>query len=98
MFKEGDVVCGFYTVVLRTEEKVEYALKPLGPVNGRLVISVEQKGNETVFSSQTVMWKGQHDKIMMPLERSVMKWLHELASWWLLDLGTHYMTSLEKQK
>jgi hypothetical protein len=94
-FKDGDVVCGLYRVVLRTEEKVELLMKQ-GDVEGRLVVGIEPKGEDMVFYSETVMWKGKDDKTIMPLERAVPKWLHELASWWLLDLGTEYMVGLRK--
>jgi hypothetical protein len=94
-FKDGDVVCGVYRVVLRTEEKVELLMKQ-GSVEGRLVVGIEPEGEDLVFYSETVMWKGKGDKTVMPLERAVPKWLHELASWWLLDLGTNYLIGLRK--
>jgi hypothetical protein len=94
-FKDGDVVCGVYRVVLRTEEKVELLMKQ-GNVEGRLVVGLESKGEDMVFYSETVMWKGKDDKTVMPLERAAPKWLHELASWWLLDLGTNYLVGLRK--
>ncbi|KAN0111108.1 hypothetical protein V8E51_007495 [Hyaloscypha variabilis] len=94
-FKDGDVVCGVYRVVLRTEEKVELLMKQ-GSVEGRLVVGIEPKGEDMVFYSETVMWKGKDDKTVMPLERAVPKWLHELASWRLLDLGTNYLVDLRK--
>jgi hypothetical protein len=94
-FKDGDVVCGLYQVVLRTEEKVELFMKE-GNVEGRLVVGIKPKGEDMVFYSETVMWKGKDDKTVMPLERAVAKWLHELASWWLLDLGTNYLVGLRK--
>lgn len=94
-FKDGDVVCGLYRVVLKTEEKVEFLLKQ-GTVEGRLAIGIKPGGEEMVFYSETVMWKGKNDKTVMPLERAVAKWLHELAAWWLLDLGTKYLVGLRK--
>jgi len=94
-FKEGDVVCGLYRVVLRTEEKVELLMKQ-GNLEGRLVVGIKPKGEDMVFYSETLMWKGKDDKTVMPLERAVPKWLHELASWWLLDLGTNYLIGLRK--
>jgi hypothetical protein len=67
-----------------------------GGIEGRLVVGIEPKGEDMIFYSETVMWKGKDDKTVMPLERAVPKWLHELASWWLLDLGTNYLVGLRK--
>lgn len=97
-FKEGDVVCGGYTVVVRTAGKVEFAMKPVGPVNGRLVIAVEERGKDSIFSSETIMWKGRDKTFVMPLERGLGRWMHELASWWLLDSGTKYLISLRQER
>jgi hypothetical protein len=94
-FEDGDVVCGLYRVVLRTEEKVELFMRQ-GTVEGRLIIGIKPKGEDMVFYSETVMWKGKDDKTVMPLERAIPKWLHELASWWLLDSGTNYLVGLRK--
>ena len=94
-FEDGDVVCGLYRVVLRTEEKVEFLLKQ-GSVEGRLVVGVKPRGADMEFYSETVMWKGKDDKAAMPLERAVPKWLHELASWSLLESGTNHLVGLRK--
>ena len=93
-FEDGNVVCGLYRVVLRTDKKVELLMQQ-GTVQGRLVIGIEDEGNEMKFYSETLMWKGKDDKTVMPLERAVPKWLHELASWWLLDSGTAYLVALK---
>ena len=84
-------------MLLRTQGRVELELKPLGPVQGRLVIAVEERGGERIFSNETLTWKGRNDTAVMPLERGVGRWLHELASWWLLDSGTKYLIDLRQR-
>jgi len=96
-FVEGDIVCGVYRVAARTESKVEFEMKPMGIVQGgRLVIGIEANGDELVCSSETVMWKRAGEKRLMPLEMGVARWMHELASWWLLDSGTRYLAALKQ--
>lgn len=93
-FNEGDIICGMFKVVLRTENKAELELKPLGSMNGRLVISIEKEGEETIFGSDTIMWKPQNDKTIMPLERALPKFMHEFAAWGSIDSGIKYLSSL----
>jgi hypothetical protein len=98
-FKEGDLVNGIYRVKARSEGKIEFELMPIGVVKGsRLVIGIERKGDDFVCSSETVMWKDAGEKGLMPLERSVTKWMHEIAAWWLLRSGTKYLMSLKKNQ
>ena len=95
-FKEGDVVCGIYKVLVRRAGKIELELKPMGPVKGRLVIAIEKNGEEMTFSNETVTWKGRNETVAMPLERGIGKWTHELASWWLLESGIDYLMGLRQ--
>lgn len=96
-FKEGDLVNGMYRVVVRTKGKVEFEIKTMGIVRGgRMVIGVEEKADEWECSSETAMWKRVGEKKPMPLEKGLLKWSHELASWWLLDSGTKYLMGLKK--
>jgi hypothetical protein len=95
-FKDGDVVCGAYRIVLRTEEKAELLMKQ-GTVEGRLVIGIKPEGKDMVFYSETVMWKRQNDKTVMPLEMAVVRWLHEVTAWWLLESGTRYLVGLREE-
>ncbi|KAG4443284.1 hypothetical protein IFR05_001228 [Cadophora sp. M221] len=98
-FKEGDLVHGIYRVIARSGGEVEFALKPLGVVKGsRLVIAIERKGDEFVCSSETVMWKDAGERGLMPLERGIMKWMHEIAAWGLLRSGTKYLMSLKTER
>ncbi|KAH7386301.1 hypothetical protein BKA64DRAFT_680662 [Cadophora sp. MPI-SDFR-AT-0126] len=99
-FKIGDVVQGMYRVVARSEGKVEFEMTPLLGVmkGGRLVVSIERRGDELVCSSETVVWKVAGEKELMHLEKGFVKWLHEIASWGLLRAGTKYLMSLKKKK
>ncbi|KAK2805329.1 hypothetical protein FQN50_006230 [Emmonsiellopsis sp. PD_5] len=91
-FREGEVICGIYTVVGRRGGVVEFELKPTGVMRGRLVISVERRGEgEVVFGSETVMWKGAGEKGVMPLEVGLLRFMHEMAAWWLLVSGTGWV-------
>ncbi|RLL95235.1 hypothetical protein CFD26_104276 [Aspergillus turcosus] len=93
-FKEGDLVCGAYRVVLRTPGKVEFELKPMGAVRARLAITVTEKDDQMVFMNETLMWKPKGEKGVMPLETGVGKWLHELTAWWMVDSGVKYLKDL----
>lgn len=93
-FVPGDVVCGAYRVAVRTANKVEFAMVPLEgfpPVDGRLVTSIQPNGDQTLFVTETLQWKRREEKVVLPLERKSMKWLHELVSWWLLETGTRWL-------
>lgn len=97
-FKEGDIVNSLYRVVARNGGKVEFELAPMGIVKGgRMVIGVERRGEELICSGRTVMWKEAEEKGSMPLERAGPRWLHEVASWWLLDSGTRFLMGMRKE-
>lgn len=96
-FIPGDLVCGMYRVTLRTEHTVEFEMKPVGVVKGgRMVIGIVQNSDELLCSSETIMWKDAGEKGLMPLEMGVARWMHELASWWLLDSGTRFLKAFKK--
>ncbi|KAJ6098796.1 hypothetical protein N7467_000331 [Penicillium canescens] len=96
-FKEGDLVCGVYRVKVRQENKVEFEMqmKTLDFVNGRLAISCQEKGDMIIFRSETVMWRKADESRRMPLERPVLRWMHETATMWLIDSGVRYLMDLE---
>ncbi|KAJ5629907.1 hypothetical protein N7528_003564 [Penicillium herquei] len=96
-FHEGDLVCGVYRVVARSNNKVEFEIKLKGMefVNGRLALSFKEEGNTVVFCTETVMWRRVDEKQTMPLEKPVLRWMHETAAWWLIDSGVKYLTELE---
>lgn len=95
-FKENDLVCGVYRVVVRRENQVELATSR-GAVTGRLVIGYgldEDKGL-AVFSTETMMWlpKGKGGNI--PLENPLLRFFHEMTAWWLIDSGVRFLLDLE---
>lgn len=97
-FKKGDLVCGVYRVVARKKNKVEFEIKMknLECVDGRLAISFsELEEEEVVFCSETIMWRRADEKRSMPLEKPVLRWMHETAAWWLIDSGVKYLMDLE---
>jgi hypothetical protein len=95
--KEGDLVCGVYRVKVRKENKVEFEMqmKTMDFVNGRLAISCQEKGDTIVFTSGTVMWRKADECRRMPLEKPVLRWMHETATMWLIDSGVRYLMDLE---
>lgn len=95
-FKEGDLVCGVYRVIVRKDHKVEFEMKMKGMefLNGRLATSISQTGDQVVFSTETFMWRQTNDTRKMPLERPLVRWMHETASWWLIDSGVDYLKNL----
>ncbi|KAJ5558228.1 hypothetical protein N7535_008443 [Penicillium sp. DV-2018c] len=96
-FEVGDLVCGVYRVVTRSKDRVEFemGLEKMEFAQGRLGISFREEGGNAVFCSETVMWKRAEEGRKMPLERGVVRWLHEIASWWLIDSGVRYVVDLE---
>ncbi|KAL4894716.1 hypothetical protein BDV59DRAFT_200528 [Aspergillus ambiguus] len=92
-FDKGDLVCGVYRVEERTPDKVVFKLLFKGPVSGRLVIRYTEEGDEVVYHSETAMWTRfeKEDKTSrrasMPLEKPLLRFLHEMAAWWLLESG-----------
>ncbi|KAJ5279699.1 hypothetical protein N7478_005071 [Penicillium angulare] len=96
-FHEGDLVCGLYRVVSRSSNKVEFEIKMKNMefINGRLAIGFEEKGDEVVFCTETMMWRCADEKQAMPLEKPVLHWMHETAAWWLIDSGIRYLTEVE---
>lgn len=96
-FNKGDLVCGVYRVVARTKNKVEFeiTMKNMEFVNGRLAISFRETESEVVFSSETLMWRRSDETQAMPMEKPLLRWMHETASWWLLDSGVKYLMEIE---
>ncbi|CRG84588.1 hypothetical protein PISL3812_01852 [Talaromyces islandicus] len=102
-FCEGDVVCGMYKVLLRRAGKVEFGIDvPDTNIEGRLVVGIcrteEEKEGVQVYS-ETVMWRPvDRPGLVMPLERALPRFMHELAAWWLLDSGVKYLVGLGVNK
>ncbi|EFR04130.1 hypothetical protein MGYG_07137 [Nannizzia gypsea CBS 118893] len=90
-FEPGDVVCAAYTVVFREQNRVEFAME-LNQIRGRLVTTFERNGGQITFKTQTAMWQSSDLKAPMPLETPILKFAHELTSWWMLEAGILYLT------
>ncbi|KNG83563.1 hypothetical protein ANOM_009540 [Aspergillus nomiae NRRL 13137] len=100
-FKEGDLVCGFYRVQERTPNKAVLELLFEGEVSGRLVIRFWEESDDVVFCTETIMWTrkvnpGQIKRVIVPLENPVLRFLHEIAAWWLIDSGVTYLQDLKE--
>lgn len=96
-FKEGDRICGVYRAVVRTENQVELAMAR-GAVTGRLVIGYEYDEDKEMvnFSNETVMWTPKDNEGgKIPLENPFVRFLHEMAAWWLMDSGIRFLMDLE---
>lgn len=96
-FEKGELVCGVYRVVAREKNKVEFEIqmKNLDFVDGRLAMSFSEMEEEVVFCSETMMWRHADEKRSMPLEKPLLRWMHETAAWWLIDSGVKYLMDLE---
>lgn len=96
-FHHGDLFCGFNRVLKRDPLKCEVQLVPaegMGNFSGRLVISLQRKGDGVVLTTQTLQWTGAKDRTVLPLERGVANFMHECASWWLIVSGLRYLEQL----
>ena len=95
-FKEGDRICGVYRAVVRTDNQVELAMAR-GAVTGRLVIGYEYDEDKEMvhFSNETVMWLPKDKGGNIPLENPFLRFLHEMAAWWLMASGVRFLMDLE---
>lgn len=105
-FKEGDLVCGAYAVLLRTPTRCEIELRnPFessdheSKMGGRMVILYENVGeNRTRFTTEVVMWRRADDKrTVLPMERTVPRLMHQVIEAYLLDSGVRYLME-QKEK
>lgn len=96
-FQPGDLVCGAYRVIRRSPNKIEFEIqmKSLEFVSGRMALGFSEEKGQVVFSSETMMWRAADEVRRMPLEKPVIRWVHETASWWLLDSGVKHLMDLE---
>ncbi|KAJ5587580.1 uncharacterized protein N7459_003345 [Penicillium hispanicum] len=96
-FHEGELVCGVYRVIARSKNKVEFEMKikTMEFASGRLAISFQEKDEQVVFSSEMMMWRRSDETQVMPLEKPLVRWMHETAAWWLMDSGVRYVMDLE---
>ncbi|OBT70359.1 hypothetical protein VE03_00309 [Pseudogymnoascus sp. 23342-1-I1] len=102
-FEVGEVVAGVYRVAKREGGReggsVEFEMvmgveKREGAPEGRLVVGGREVEGEWEWWSETVMWIEEGGK--MPLEKRGVRWLHEVAAWWLLGRGVAYLKGLKK--
>ncbi|KAJ5946328.1 hypothetical protein N7454_003167 [Penicillium verhagenii] len=95
-FDKGDLVCGAYRVIMRSGNQVEFDLQMEGMefMNARLAVSFYEKGDEVVFCTETMNWRRADETQTMPLEKRLLRWMHETATWWLIDSGVRYLTEL----
>ena len=75
----------------------------ISPSQGSEVRDEEVSGSQTgeesaVFSTETWMWIPRDSKSVMPLERTVAKWAHEVTSWWLIEKGAAYLQELNAKE
>ncbi|OBT75605.1 hypothetical protein VF21_05824 [Pseudogymnoascus sp. 05NY08] len=102
-FGEGEVVAGVYKVVKREGSekggRVEFEMvmgveKREGAPEGRLVVGGKEVGGEWEWWSETVMWVEEGG--VLPLEKRGVRWLHEVAAWWLLGRGVEFLRGLRR--
>jgi hypothetical protein len=101
-FEMNDVVCGTYRIESRSPNKAEFdlQLKDAGEndyLGGTLVIRIDTDSleDQATFSTELFMWR-LDDEAHLPLESRVARWIHELTSMWLLDVGVRHMTTLRQ--
>lgn len=93
-FEEGDVVCGVYEVVKRTQLRVEFSMRPprsMPHVEGLLVCSLRPRGDGAVLTSETIQWTAKDSKAALPLEGWLARFLHSLTSRYLAVSGAKYL-------
>lgn len=98
-FRLGELVCGVYRVAKRMAGRVEIAMElpsragAPARVGGMLIISLESSdaGKGTVMRTETWQWTKAGSGVVLPLERGVVRWMHEAGSWWLLVTEVEFL-------
>jgi len=104
-FQKGDVVCGIFRVAVNTSTKVEFEMMPVpGTGNvlkgGRMAVFITPEsgcGENLIISTETITWKKEGEKGLLPLETMVGRWMHELAAWGLLDSGSRFLIDMDSK-
>ena len=52
----------------------------------------------TISKNQLFIWVAKDAKVIMPMERSLPRWVHETAAWWMMDSGIKYLCSLRQKE
>ena len=96
-FQIGNLVNGSYQVISRDDSVCAMAMKA-GEMQGRLICSIVDgdKGTEKMFRTETYMWVKKESKAVLPLERAIATYAHEVTSWWLLVKGTEMLQRLKQ--
>ena len=96
-FKPGDLSCGFNRVVRRDSTIVEFSMEPpegMGTFSARMIIRLIRDGDGTLLTTENIQWTEVGDLTVLPLERKPAKFMHEVASWWLLVTGGQYLAEV----
>ncbi|KAF7166256.1 hypothetical protein CNMCM5623_000013 [Aspergillus felis] len=93
-FNEGDVVCKVYRVLVRKPDRVEFDVD-MDECDGRWVMRYWEDGEDVVFASEIVSWRPTETETSMPGENRMMRFIHEIMAWWLLDSGVGYLMDLD---
>lgn len=96
-YGEGDLACGFYRVIRRSPFKVEFDMEPppgVGTLSGRFVLSLIRTVDGGFLRTDTLQWVSKDAETVLPLERPPIRFMHEMASSWLLISGAEYLQSL----
>ncbi|KAF2206277.1 hypothetical protein CERZMDRAFT_119319 [Cercospora zeae-maydis SCOH1-5] len=96
-FVKGDLVNGAFEVVKRNSLRVELAIRPparLNAVQGLLVISLRPRNEGATLSIETIQWTERNSGVVLPLERWVGKFLHDLSARWLILSGAQFLRGL----
>lgn len=96
-YREGDLFCGFYRVIKRGPLKVEIDMEPpprVGSMSGRLVFSLHRTMDGAFLRTETLQWVAKDAETTLPLEKPPIRFMHEIASAWLLVSGAEYLESL----
>ena len=99
-FQEGDLVCGVYRVVKRTSNSVELLFDAPEsyrgpPATGMLATKVEQRGEQTVFLNDVILWRKKHES-PVPLESGIGRWMHAIIAMSLMENGTQKLIKSAK--
>jgi hypothetical protein len=100
-FVVGDVVCGVFEVVERTPLRAEIAIRAAagtaGKVSGLMVVSLRPRNEGVMVVTETIQWARKDAGVTLPLDRWVVRFLHEWTARWLVVEGARYLSDITSE-
>ncbi|PLB49100.1 hypothetical protein P170DRAFT_475417 [Aspergillus steynii IBT 23096] len=101
-FVERDALNGIFVVCQREADKLVCLVNGRHPIETRLIMHYWEEGDDVIFCRETLMWRlkarENEKQRKLPLENPVLRFMHELTAWWLLDSGVRYLKEMKPDR